>query len=912
MIHKNHRIRCVEALEARITPASLPTFDFANLGNALGVEIVSPVGISGFDNIGDFNGDGVNDLLVYSVTANSNAGVAYLIYGRNYGFTGAINLSALDGVNGFSIAGEAAGDKFGRGAAAGDVNGDGYDDLVIGAPGANNGGTDRGSAYVIYGRPSTAATLPLSSLDGANGFKVTTVNNSDLLGFGVGGNGDFNGDGFDDVLIGAPTNDSFVSNGGAGYLIYGKAAPFAASIDVAALDGTNGFKIGTSEDEFLGTYVRFIGDLDRDGKDEIAIGESSRTPSLSGEMLTADLTFGDSNSSDSETGYVLYGAGSSPSQPFNISGIETSTTARGFIVSDTIKFQISSTARPIEDFTGDGIADFVIGSAKERNIGLTFVPGKAKQAFVENPLEKRGFKQFGRLFETSGSGTYGYSYGDFDGDNLPDFIIDKFNDTEAEFYFGRKLKGDSVLGKSKTDEGILFTGLSSTNAYTARFAGDVNDDGFDDIVATVPGEGGGERVFIVFGTGLRISPKGNSATFRDVDGDLVTVKTNKGTFDYAQFVTSRPDGAVDGGQQLDLINLANKPEFTGAKITVSVKKAGGGDGRVEIGHIDATGVDLSLVEVEGKLSEIDAGDTVAETPGLKKLDVLGLIQTTSSSAVNGAIGSIQVDGPWNATLQTTGGADAGIKSVKIKGDFSGSLQSAGRLGSFQTRDVADGSVISSATDGKPASLAFHKVGAANVAISGDIGVLKAAEIGEATISADRIASIVVSGDKKADLRGDFLGSVTLDNAGAAGSKIALGSVKIAGLAQGAAFSVAGSIGSFSVGAMVDSTIYAGFTPTNVSVPLEGGSFLADADIKALVVNGKVKSVTTALDNSFIVGASLGSVKIASIDSVNGGVTWGLGFQDKLKSLKVTEPAFVYDTQAGGSQNKDNFLVVDLV
>jgi hypothetical protein len=54
------------------------------------------------------------------------------------------------------------------------------------------------------------------------------------------------------------------------------------------------------------------------------------------------------------------------------------------------------------------------------------------------------------------------------------------------------------------------------------------------------------------------------------------------------------------------------------------------------------------------------------------------------------------------------------------------------------------------------------------------------------------------------------------------------------------------------------------------------------------------------------------VKIASIDSVNGGVTWGLGFQDKLKSLKVTEPAFVYDTQAGGSQNKDNFLVVDLV
>jgi hypothetical protein len=98
----------------------------------------------------------------------------------------------------------------------------------------------------------------------------------------------------------------------------------------------------------------------------------------------------------------------------------------------------------------------------------------------------------------------------------------------------------------------------------------------------------------------------------------------------------------------------------------------------------------------------------------------------------------------------------------------------------------------------------------------------------------------------------------------------------------------------------------------VSLPLEGGSFLADADIKALVVNGKVKSVTTALDNSFIVGGSLGSVKIASIDSVNGGVTWGLGFQDKLKSLKVTEPAFVYDTQAGGSQNKDNFLVVDLV
>ena len=97
------------------------------------------------------------------------------MFGQAGGFGANLNLSALDGTNGFQISGEAAGDFSGVSvSSAGDVNGDGFDDLIIGALGADPNGDDSGASYVVFGQAGGfAANLNLSDLDGTNGFQIT-------------------------------------------------------------------------------------------------------------------------------------------------------------------------------------------------------------------------------------------------------------------------------------------------------------------------------------------------------------------------------------------------------------------------------------------------------------------------------------------------------------------------------------------------------------------------------------------------------------------------------------------------------------------------------------------------------------------------------------------------------------------
>ncbi|MGV6848136.1 MAG: hypothetical protein ACWA5A_07140 [Marinibacterium sp.] len=202
-------------------------------------------------NAGDVNGDGFDDFIVGGPNALGGRGVAYVVYGTD---NPDFNLlpSALDGTNGFTIRGESAGDFLGSSVhAAGDVNNDGFDDVIIGALGANRssgGGVIAsflgGAAYVVYGGPGGGrSTVDVAALDGNTGFKVEgispfSVNPDDALGTAVSGGMDVNGDGIDDILIGAPNATSApgdVQNVAAGrtYVIYGQQAPLS-------LTGTNG------------------------------------------------------------------------------------------------------------------------------------------------------------------------------------------------------------------------------------------------------------------------------------------------------------------------------------------------------------------------------------------------------------------------------------------------------------------------------------------------------------------------------------------------------------------------------------------------------------------------------------------------------------------------------------------------
>ncbi|MCA9056137.1 MAG: FG-GAP repeat protein, partial [Planctomycetaceae bacterium] len=148
-----------------------------------------------------------------------------------------LELSALNGSNGFVIPGVDSSDMSGYSVSgAGDFNGDGFDDFIIGAPDANPG-TDpfAGESYLIFGKASGfPTTFLIGDLDGTNGFLIPGIDNYDGSGRAVSGAGDVNGDGFDDLIIGASraTNDT-----GEVYVLFGQAGPFSSGFDLSAMDG---------------------------------------------------------------------------------------------------------------------------------------------------------------------------------------------------------------------------------------------------------------------------------------------------------------------------------------------------------------------------------------------------------------------------------------------------------------------------------------------------------------------------------------------------------------------------------------------------------------------------------------------------------------------------------------------------
>ena len=155
--------------------------------------------------------------------------------------TSKINLSNLNGTNGFRINGIDANDYSGYSvSSAGDVNGDGIDDLIIGARGGdplrnNNTKSSAGESYVVYGSDTrSAASLDLSDLNGTNGFQINGIDAGDYSGISVSSAGDVNGDGIDDLIIGALNADpDGNTSAGESYVVYGSDTRSAAALDLS-------------------------------------------------------------------------------------------------------------------------------------------------------------------------------------------------------------------------------------------------------------------------------------------------------------------------------------------------------------------------------------------------------------------------------------------------------------------------------------------------------------------------------------------------------------------------------------------------------------------------------------------------------------------------------------------------------
>ncbi len=278
---------------------------------------------------GDFNSDGSLDLLIgadQEDSGGSNAGAVYLVFG---GDSGEVDLSDAELV----LTGGAAGDGAGVSVAgAGDVNADGYADILVGADQEDTGGSNAGAAYLIYG--GTTGTMSLSAADAV----LTGEAASDYAGHSVSSAGDTNNDGYDDVIIGAYGSDEAASSAGAAYIVYG---PFSGTMSLSAADA---MLVGEVASDYAGYSVSGGGDIDSDGNGDVVIG-----------------AYGDDIAgSAAGAAYVLYG-------PF--SGQSSLATAVVKLVGENTFDYAGFAVALVPDVDGDSQDDVLVGAYQEDSGG---------------------------------------------------------------------------------------------------------------------------------------------------------------------------------------------------------------------------------------------------------------------------------------------------------------------------------------------------------------------------------------------------------------------------------------------------------------------------------------------------------------------------------------------------------------
>lgn len=433
---------------------------------------------------GDLNGDGIGDFAVGAALADAgpvvDAGAVYVVFGQNGSRPAFESLGNLGGVRGFRIQGAGSNDQLGFATApAGDINGDGIDDLILGAGDADTAGTDSGAAYVVFGRSSAfPASLSVTQLDGSIGFRLTGAAANDGAGFGVAGVGDFNGDGRDDLAVGAPGFDiPGLGSTGAAFVVYGRNS-FPASLALASLDASTGLRIeGAAAGDFAGQRIA-AGDINGDGRADLLIGAPGR----------------DDAADRAGSAYVLYGRAGPLPATLNLASINGTNGFRldGARTEDYAGYNVA-----VADLNGDGFGDLILAAPNadlpgRPDAGTTHVlfggmVPRPPSIALDSIAAPAGFRFEGEI--GGYSGIEASSAGDVDGDQFADLILTDVSGGElaqggAHVIRGR-LQFPSIIRAADLDGDLGFTirgALADEYAGISAAGGDFNGDGLGDLL----------------------------------------------------------------------------------------------------------------------------------------------------------------------------------------------------------------------------------------------------------------------------------------------------------------------------------------------------------------------------------------------------------------------------------------------